>query len=788
MEYEQPDSLEGWVPVREDLFAEPERHQLRFLVAWNDAEGKFAVTCHDRTAQRQRHKGSRPEPEPAAPPPSWAGLLSAAGLRGAHRQLAALWPPLEHCFPRLPPELDAGGGGAWRGLGLWGLVWPARAGPGEAALQELCRQLERYLGQAADGCGGVTVRDALFPAEGGAADCESLREFRERALRARWAEAGARLRQVLQGHGKANTMVALMKIYQEEDEAYQELVTAATMFFQYLLQPFRDMREVATSCKLDILKSLDEDDLGPRRIAVLQKEAEEWTRRAEEAVVSIQDITVNYFKETVKALAGMQKQMEQDGKRFGQAAWATACPRLEKLKLMLARETLQLMRAMELCLNHKRAEVQRKMEDLPREEKNIDVVDELEIQFYEIQLELFEVKFEILKNEEILLITQLDSIKRLMKEKQDEVVYYDPCESPEELKVIECVGGLQEKNSQVQELSQRCQQLESKRGRICAKRAYLRNRKDQCKENHRLRLQQAEESVRCFHQHHSIQMKRDKIKEEEQKKKEWINQERQKTLQRLRAFKEKCPAQSVIKTSCSEPAAPNLPGGLSQRTSSPASPTASVIRRSSRKTRSVPLAEVSHVKTPKCQDCLGNIPVQISVPVGDQTHFKSSEEMSLPPAPPPPPPPPPPLPARSLSSQAPTHRNLAFRTTVKDDQPLPLVCDSPAGRPCDSVERLQGPGSMDEVLASLREGRTPLRKAEVPAPAPPRASVNEHILAAIRQGVKLKKVHPNSGPSPTNRPTSDLESSIKAALQRIKRVSTDSEEDSDEQDPGQWDH
>lgn len=48
-------------------------------------------------------------------------------------------------------------------------------------------------------------------------------------------------------------MVALMKVYQEEDEAYQELVTTATMFFQYLLQPFRDMREVATSCKLDIL-------------------------------------------------------------------------------------------------------------------------------------------------------------------------------------------------------------------------------------------------------------------------------------------------------------------------------------------------------------------------------------------------------------------------------------------------------------------------------------------------------------------------------------------------------
>lgn len=53
---------------------------------------------------------------------------------------------------------------------------------------------------------------------------------------------------------------------------------------------------------------MDEDDLGPKRIVALQKEAQEWTRRAEEAIVSIQDITVNYFRETVKALAGVIKE------------------------------------------------------------------------------------------------------------------------------------------------------------------------------------------------------------------------------------------------------------------------------------------------------------------------------------------------------------------------------------------------------------------------------------------------------------------------------------------------
>lgn len=57
----------------------------------------------------------------------------------------------------------------------------------------------------------------------------------------------------------------------------------------------------------------------------------------------------------------MQRQMEQDRKRFGQATWATATPRLENLKLMLARETLQLMRAKELCLNQQRAAIQGKV-------------------------------------------------------------------------------------------------------------------------------------------------------------------------------------------------------------------------------------------------------------------------------------------------------------------------------------------------------------------------------------------------------------------------------------------
>ena len=42
-------------------------------------------------------------------------------------------------------------------------------------------------------------------------------------------------------------------------------------------------------------------------------------------------------------------------------------------------------------------------------------VDQLELQYYEAQLELYDIKFEILKNEELLLVAQIDTVRRQMK-------------------------------------------------------------------------------------------------------------------------------------------------------------------------------------------------------------------------------------------------------------------------------------------------------------------------------------------------------------------------------------
>ncbi|XP_053128942.1 WASP homolog-associated protein with actin, membranes and microtubules [Hemicordylus capensis] len=784
----QLDSLDGWVAVKENVFGQPEApHKLRFLVAWNAVESKFAVTCHNRTLQEQA--GGKAGAEDgggglAGEQPSWAGLYSSQALHNIHRQLAALNERLESCFPALPAALTGQSG-------LWALLFPGCPVLAEAELEALCHRLERYLGWALELCGRKALLDTLFAHDQDEEDeyFENLQEFRRKALKGQLSDAKEALRRVLHQHKDASKLVALMDLYEEEDEAYWALVTVATQFYQYLLQPFRDMRELATLYRLEILKALRADRLGPKRIEALQKEAEEWAKQAEEAVCSIQDITVGYFRETVTALAAMQKQMEQDRKRFGQAAWAAASPRLENLKYLLAKETLQHMRAKELCLNHKRADIRKKMQSLGEQENDMACVEELEIEYYETQLELYEVQFEILKNEEMLLVTQLETLRRQMKEIQDEVVYYDTCENPDELEAAD--QGLElthAPSSEMVQLRQRTQQLETKRGIICSRRAYLRNKKDQCEESRRLRLQEARESTRHFLQHHSIQMKRDKKKEEEKTKKAWIKQEREKTLERLKTFKEKCPAQFVLKTSRSQPLNSKQPLGASRRTPSakstqPLSISGKLPPKHSRTSRPIQAKGPKALRPKPSAD----IPIHIFAPPADPKHCKQTEE--VPPLPPlPPPPPAPPLPDAHLGGLK--------RTTQASDQPLPLVSEEPPRR-SPGAERAAKTaahtantctGTMDEVLASLRRGEILLRKVEPPRPPPSSgSSLNDGILAAIRQGVKLRKVSPEPKTDLQKASNNELERSIKAAMLRIKKVSADSEEDeNNDQNSGEW--
>ncbi|KAG8516380.1 WASP homolog-associated protein with actin, membranes and microtubules [Galemys pyrenaicus] len=242
--------------------------------------------------------------------------------------------------------------------------------------------------------------------------------------------------------------------------------------------------------------------------------------------------------------------------------------------------------------------------------------------------------------------------------------------------------------------------------------------------------------------------KRDKRKEEEHGKEEPVLQEGRKTLQRLRAFKEKRPSESAPTTPRLDPGAATLPGGPGQQPPSPPSLRPAATRPAG--------SEEQHGAGPARQGCPAATPEQTpGLPAG-QTHCRASQGLS-PPLPPPPPPPPPLQPGR---------------TPGGEDGPCPLLCYSPARTPPRFSDAAPGPGNrLGPPPGTSHAGWALAGRPLISRPRPRLACVS--ALGSRR------------------RPPGDLERSIKAALQRVQRVSADSEdsgEEAAELSPGEWDH
>lgn len=53
-------------------------------------------------------------------------------------------------------------------------------------------------------------------------------------------------------------------------------------------------------------------------------------------------------------IAALYERMRADQRKFGKSAWAAAVERMERLQYAVSKETLQLMRAKEICLEQRK--------------------------------------------------------------------------------------------------------------------------------------------------------------------------------------------------------------------------------------------------------------------------------------------------------------------------------------------------------------------------------------------------------------------------------------------------
>lgn len=230
----------GWVSVRPNVFEEKEKHKFVFIVAWNDIEGKFAVTCHDRTVQKRSAAARDSVPEvaegallqdkrPVASKSSREKAPHKSKPTRSPSKTAALGDievlePASVSEARSPDDADdpdagvpiiiVGGDSSWAGLFSFqdlrtahaqlcavnsdlepclppfpeqeqqSAVWSVLFGEPEVTRRDteaLCYQLQVYLGHALDTCGWKILSQVLFADGDDSEDYyESLSELRQK--------------------------------------------------------------------------------------------------------------------------------------------------------------------------------------------------------------------------------------------------------------------------------------------------------------------------------------------------------------------------------------------------------------------------------------------------------------------------------------------------------------------------------------------------------------------------------------------------------------------------------
>ena len=282
MDEDQTDSLEGWIAVKDDPFVDTSRKsRVEFLVAWNDVESKIAVTC------RQRSRIAADENADG-----WSGAFSFRELKAIHEQLALVHPSLGPYVPDLPIEP----------YGLW-----AYFSSSEPPNDTICDEIHQYLRIAVDVCGQSLVISTLFEENSYENYYENISELKRRVYDEAVHNAEDQLQNVLFLRKSSINMLDMCEVYKLEDEALFKLNISLAELYNYLIQPFLDMRELAFNKLKEAKHGLHQVDVGTygqRRKAEFSYMFTEWQENYVHALDRIQEFYIEYYTKTVNIQKG----------------------------------------------------------------------------------------------------------------------------------------------------------------------------------------------------------------------------------------------------------------------------------------------------------------------------------------------------------------------------------------------------------------------------------------------------------------------------------------------------
>lgn len=498
-----------WVAVKKSPFDNKEwKAQLIFNVAWNAKEQKMAVSCqeHHRVAKDNECR-------------AWARLLTLSELLGVHQQLSLIYPQLSSYFPHA----------CLSSRNLWGYLTPP------SITDKDCQSVQDYFRAALDLCGQVLLLSVLFEMDEDRGDelyLEDLNELRTQGYEDNVSRSLQELESVLELRGKAENMLHLATVYALEDEVITNASIALAELYNFRLQPFLDLRELAYNKLQSARLLLDSEDVGHRIKEKTAQEYADWQQQYIKSIDDVREIYIDYYTRTTELVKGQRDRMLEDKKKFGRVTFEVlGQDRLNQLDIYFHEEKLKLLHARRLQKEHERDKTERQLTSVSSSNSSGQVAD-IEADVYLKQLKIFDLRLEILQEDEAVLKKKVALLDKSKSDISDEGMFYDAVECLEDDEDDDEVDP--SKTSDPKVLA-----LKEKLAGVYRKRAIVRNKRKACIAAREKKQKSQQVKTVKKDQHHTVQTKRDERKQLEERKKERREDERKLTLQRLRAYRMK---------------------------------------------------------------------------------------------------------------------------------------------------------------------------------------------------------------------------------------------------------
>ena len=407
------DSLEDWVPIKPNLFKMDGELSKRyiFMISWNDLNRKVAITCRlrNRVASDLEDNDSR------------SRLFSFSEIKAIHGILCLVHPSLSPHLPPLPDEPRS----LWAYLGYMGPDYD---------FDEICYQLEGYFVVALEICKEHLLMTTLFEEPDTKEYFDNMSELRRQNLEDEVGKCEDRLKNVIFLRTNSSTMCDMKEVYRNEDDAVLKLHESLAILYNYQQQPFLDLRAISRNKVAEAKEHLENSNLGERVKKQYAVYFSEWQGHLEQAMGNIQQLYIKYYTTTCQIYQDMLSRMLEDKKLYGKTAFELiGAERLLRIQEELSAEKLHLLNSEKKLLILEKDKVLEEIASLDETPNIQKQLEYFETKVFEWQIKIYQQQMNILDEEEKICQTKMESIKKNLKNKEDEIVFYDAVEDSSQL-------------------------------------------------------------------------------------------------------------------------------------------------------------------------------------------------------------------------------------------------------------------------------------------------------------------------------------------------------------------